>query len=317
MKPRDPTTVAILRKHFQAALLEVRPAFGVSENDFEHCIPNGIIDYGPTFRHIMEMGKLFTSQVAAADTRTPLVSILLQGPSGSGKTALASALALASGFAYVKLVSPENLVGFSELAKCSRIVKVFDDAYRSPLSVIVVDDIERLLEYVPVGPRFSNAVLQHLQVLVKKVPPKGRKLLVIGTTSNIGVLQEMDFYSVWNAVLTIPTIHGAAELRTVLKALKVLNDTDTEKVCAAFGKEGEIPIKKLIHECETARRVPDALNVLIRLLQAYSGLASPTPSSSSSSSSAAAAAAAAAAATTAATTTAATAATSPTATAST
>lgn len=31
---------------------------------------------------------------------------------------------------------------------------------QSPLSVIVLDDIERLLEYVAIGPRFSNAVLQ-------------------------------------------------------------------------------------------------------------------------------------------------------------
>ena len=31
---------------------------------------------------------------------------------------------------------------------------------QSPLSVIVLDDIERLLEYVGIGPRFSNSLLQ-------------------------------------------------------------------------------------------------------------------------------------------------------------
>lgn len=31
---------------------------------------------------------------------------------------------------------------------------------QSPASVIVLDDIERLLEYVAIGPRFSNAILQ-------------------------------------------------------------------------------------------------------------------------------------------------------------
>jgi vesicle-fusing ATPase len=48
-------------------------------------------------------------------------------------------------------------------AKCSQITRVFEDAYRSPLSVILVDDIERLLEYVAIGPRFSNAVLQVIE----------------------------------------------------------------------------------------------------------------------------------------------------------
>ncbi len=38
--------------------------------------------------------------------------------------------------------------------------QVFEDAYKSPMSIIILDDIERLLEYVAIGPRFSNAVLQ-------------------------------------------------------------------------------------------------------------------------------------------------------------
>lgn len=43
----------------------------------------------------------------------------------------------------------------------------------------MLDDVERLLEYVAIGPRFSNAVLQTLLVLVKKQPPAGRKLFVV------------------------------------------------------------------------------------------------------------------------------------------
>ncbi|KAH3763968.1 vesicular-fusion protein sec18 [Pelomyxa schiedti] len=270
MKPKDPTTVAVMHKHFLAALREVRPAFGVSDNEFEHCMPNGIINYGASFQNIMDMGKIFINQVQAPETRTPLVSLLLQGPIGSGKTAIASRLALESGFAYVKLVSAENLVGYSEMAKCSKIVKVFDDAYKSPLSVIVVDDIERLLEYVPVGPRFSNVVLQHLVVLVKKPPPKGRKLLIIGTTSQPSVLKDMDFFDTWNAVLSVPCIHGPSELRTVLNEVTTLSDTDKARVCTSFGDNGDIPIKKLIHECETAKRVSDSLNVLMKLLRPHS-----------------------------------------------
>ena len=44
-------------------------------------------------------------------------------------------------------------------AKVQAIAKIFEDAYKSPLSLIVLDDIERLLEFVHIGPRFSNAVL--------------------------------------------------------------------------------------------------------------------------------------------------------------
>ena len=51
---------------------------------------------------------------------------------------------------------------------------------QSPMSIIVLDDLERLLEYVPIGPRFSNTILQVLLVLLKKQPPQGRRLLVLG-----------------------------------------------------------------------------------------------------------------------------------------
>lgn len=169
------------------------------------------------------------------------------GPPHSGKTALAAKIAEDSQFPFIKICSPDKMIGHSEISKCQAIKKVsvvmccnpysmpannetftfrrmaygtyliclisffystapsfspltppfvffpsiitflssffapslilfqvFDDAYKSQLSCVVVDDIERLLDYVPIGPRFSNLVLQALLVLLKKAPPKVR-----------------------------------------------------------------------------------------------------------------------------------------------
>ena len=43
--------------------------------------------------------------------------MLLEGKNGCGKTALAAHFALESGFPFVKMISPENFVGYSEQAK--------------------------------------------------------------------------------------------------------------------------------------------------------------------------------------------------------
>ena len=43
------------------------------------------------------------------------------------------------------------MIGFSESAKCQAIQKVFLDSYKSPLSIVVIDDVERLIEYTPRG----------------------------------------------------------------------------------------------------------------------------------------------------------------------
>ena len=43
---------------------------------------------------------------------------------------------------------------------CLSRAQAFEDAYRSPLAVVVLDGIERLVSYVKIGPRFSNEILQ-------------------------------------------------------------------------------------------------------------------------------------------------------------
>ena len=90
---------------------------------------------------------------------------------------------MASEFPFIKLISPETMVGFSESQKIAQLHKIFSDSYKSPMSVLVVDALERLLgernmrnklitDWNPIGPRFSNGVLQALVVLFGKRPPK-------------------------------------------------------------------------------------------------------------------------------------------------
>lgn len=62
-------------------------------------------------------------------------------------------------FPYIKLVTAENYVGYTENGKINAIVKIFEDAYTSPLSCVVLDNIERIIEFIDIGPRFSNPIL--------------------------------------------------------------------------------------------------------------------------------------------------------------
>lgn len=50
--------------------------------------------------------------------------MLIEGPPNSGKTALAAQLAKNSDFPFVKVCSPEEMVGYTETAKCLTIRKV-------------------------------------------------------------------------------------------------------------------------------------------------------------------------------------------------
>jgi vesicle-fusing ATPase len=123
---------------------DVKPAFGISEEQLDNYAYNGILDWSSSIQTILDFGDSAIKQTAESQ-RTPLVSILLRGNPGSGKTALAATVAKKSGFPYVKVITPENMVGFTESAKCQAVKNVFESAYKSELSCVVIDDIERLL----------------------------------------------------------------------------------------------------------------------------------------------------------------------------
>ncbi|CAB1441592.1 unnamed protein product [Pleuronectes platessa] len=231
---------------------DIKPAFGTNQEDYASYIMNGIIRWGDPVSAVLEDGQLLVKQTKNSD-RTPLVSVLLEGPPNSGKTALAAKIAEDSQFPFIKICSPDKMIGYSEIAKCQAIKEIFENAYKSQLSCVVVDDIERLLDYVPIGPRFSNLVLQALLVLLKKTPPKGRKLLIIGTTSRKDVLQEMRMLNTFSTTIHIPNISSADELVEALELLGSFQEKERAIIAKAVKDHTLwIGIKKLLMMIEMA-----------------------------------------------------------------
>jgi len=251
IKKPDPSKIKVLKEDFFAALQDVKPAFGVPEEALESYISNGIIPYGSQFTTLLDNAKLFINQVNNS-SKTPIISILLSGKTGCGKSAFAAKLALDSGFPFIKMISPDDYVGYTEAARVGKINKVFEDAYKSKASIIIVDEIERHLEYVRIGPRFSNMVLQALLVLFKKKPPHGRKLLVLGTTSNHTILKEMSFLTAVNAVLEIPSITDSGDVVRILAASGGFSADDLKYIGHHFNSVVEM--KSLLTIAETARQ---------------------------------------------------------------
>uniref|UniRef100_A0A671XHP2 Vesicle-fusing ATPase n=1 Tax=Sparus aurata TaxID=8175 RepID=A0A671XHP2_SPAAU len=247
----------VSRHDFLASLNnDIKPAFGTNQEDYASYIMNSIIRWGDPVSAVLEDGELLVQQTKNSD-RTPLVSVLLEGPPNSGKTALAAEISKESQFPFIKICSPDKMIGHSEIAKCQAIKKIFEDAYKSQLSCVVVDDIERLLDYVPIGPRFSNLVLQALLVLLKKPPPKGRKLLIIGTTSRKDVLQEMEMLDAFSTTIHIPNISRGEQLVEALELLGSFQDVERASIAKAVeGQNLWIGIKKLLMLIEMSVQHP-------------------------------------------------------------
>lgn len=83
----------------------------------------GIINWGRPVSDILADGNLYIQQARGSEG-SGLVSVLLEGPPNSGKTALAARIAKTSDFPFIKVCTPEDMVGYTESAKCLSIRKV-------------------------------------------------------------------------------------------------------------------------------------------------------------------------------------------------
>jgi hypothetical protein len=71
----------------------------------------------------------------------------------------------------------------------------------------------------------ARRLAQVLLVLLKKQPPAGRRLLVLGTTSALGVMEDMGIATTFNVCLEVPALKET-DIRAVLASLKAFAPTD-------------------------------------------------------------------------------------------
>lgn len=264
-KAPDDKNLIVCFDDFQRALDDVSPKFGAKSSELKAMYRNGFVPYGDSFDLLMGNMERLVEQVRTSE-KTPLMSVLLQGPPASGKTAVAAKVAVESGFPFVRMISADDMIGFSEMSKCQEIHRAFLDSYKSPLSLIFIDDIERIIDYVAIGPRFSNVVLQTLLVLLKKVPPdQGRRLLIIGTTSCPHLLQDLGLVQAFGVNQGTSLLDDPLQIAEVLRVASHLTKDDAEAIGNAIMKP--IGIKTLLMVAEMAKQgsTEGAVNVNVFL----------------------------------------------------
>jgi vesicle-fusing ATPase len=268
MSSKDMGEIQVTAEDFEHSFQDVKPAFGQRTDEiFARCLGHGITPFSQDFRQVLNACTNLLNQVRCSEN-TPLLSLLLHGSPGCGKTALSAHLAKSSGYPFVRRIGPESYVGFTEMGKVAAITKVFEDAYKSELSLVVLDDLERLVEYVRLGPRFSNILLQTIFAVLKKQPPKaGRRMLVIGTTSDKTFMEDSELIRGFNVVLQQPALEETADFRAVLQDLPGFTDTVLQEVCVALrGKRIAIKTLELVAEMAVQRESPIRTGVFLECL---------------------------------------------------
>ncbi|KAF7531028.1 hypothetical protein G7054_g9248 [Neopestalotiopsis clavispora] len=141
------------------------------------------------------------------------------------------------------------MLEMGEQQKIGYLRKVFNDAYKSPISVVIIDGLEQIIEWTPVGPRFQNGVQVAIASLMQTEPPKGRRLLVLATTSRREIFGQLDVLE-FDHELAVPAVRDVQELGAVLTSQGVseqdVNEALYEIETVTGGQKVGLGVKRVL-----------------------------------------------------------------------
>lgn len=207
--------------HFLKSIKEVVPAFGKIKNDY-----NDLIDICRYNEKLFDRLDSFENE-----------KIVLIGESGSGKSALIKYLS--KKFIYTKVIKPENILGLDSIRIHSYFEECLNEIKSSnERSLLIIEDLERIIQYHKNGPMFNNFILQALLVFIKECETS----TVMSTKLFEHNLIAFELRELFNDVITINKVSTDTEVSMIKKHYSI--EKEIEIKCPIGMKELCFYIKK-------------------------------------------------------------------------
>lgn len=164
---------------------EIVPMFGRASNEIQLINSTPFIFWD---ERLIEMHDEILRKINSLNYGS-MASILITGKSYIGKTKFVANVAKSTGIPCIKLVNVEKV--FKSGSKSAYLSSIFDQCTKATNSILILDGFERLIEWLRIGPRFNNDMLQTIiSVLTTQINPN-KKITLICTANDEYVLDEL------------------------------------------------------------------------------------------------------------------------------
>lgn len=190
----------ITMNDFTQSLNELIPMFGKISNDIQIITSKPFIIWTQILEDCMNDMKLRILNLTSGNISTMLV----WGSTFVGKTKLVSHVAKDSGISCVKIITAEKLLRCAG-SKSGYIVDIFDQCLKAETSILIIDGIERIIEWQNIGPRFNNEILQTLTSLMSSQINSNKKITLLFTANSKYVLENLGMFDLFDITYEYPT----------------------------------------------------------------------------------------------------------------
>lgn len=210
-------SIRVTREDFIYAMKhDVKPALGASEDQLKG-LARPILHWDPLIAKIQSQMDDVIKFVSDPDSgKDRPYHVLLVGDRCSGLTTLAANMAVETKFPFIRVYQAITTADWTESNKVQYLKKLFSDAARSEFSCVILDDLDAILDYCHIGPRYSHTSRAVFNSTKDLLLPEGHRMLVISTCSNEQSLNDMVLFKCFRKIIKIPSLNRPEHVESVL-----------------------------------------------------------------------------------------------------
>lgn len=191
----------ITQNDFMSALNEVKPVFGGVSSQILQLASSKYILWNKAlnddYNNIISAGKQLTYGNS--------LNIIISGEPYTGKTSMAVHLIKDLCPNYARIIESKSMLDKNNSEKCAYIDQIFSASDKTKFSIIILDTLERLIEWCAVGPQFNNQVLQTLLTMIRKYIVSSNKSIIITTCYDYNLICKLGISNLFDYHVDIPS----------------------------------------------------------------------------------------------------------------
>ncbi len=182
---------------FDRAFNDVKPMFGNISEEINQYLKTPFLVWGDLQSLINEM-KLYIKNLKNGN----VLSMVLTGSANTGKTKLLSMIANESDITCIKMITPTKLLSIGD--KANHIMMEFDNCLTAESSILILDNLERIIEWSSYTSAYNNRTLQMIMTLIRRQIDQNKKMIVLFTCYSEDFLRKLDLNDLIDHQFNVP-----------------------------------------------------------------------------------------------------------------